>query len=84
MTILEHLIEQLRILKRAEPKSKIDCNINQRKERFEITHLGSIVKVEYFENYEKSKEQSFKYKDNFRAVAIKVLDYFNINRDKIC
>ena len=82
MTILEHLIEQLKTLKGADPKSRIDCNIDKRAERFEITHLGNSIKVDYFVNFEKTKEQSFKFKDNVKATAIKVLDYFGVKRDK--
>lgn len=82
MTILEHLVEQLKTLKRADIRSMIDCNIKQRKERFEITHLGNSIRVVYLVNSEKVKEQNFKYKDNIKAVAIKVLDFFKIPRDQ--
>ena len=82
MTILEHLIEQLKVLKRADPRSMIECNIKGRKERFEITHLGNAIRVVYLINFEKVNEQNFKFKENLKAVAIKVLDFFKIPRDQ--
>lgn len=82
MTILEHLIEQLTTLKRADPRSMIECNINQRKERFEITHLGNSVRVIYVKDSERENEQNFKFKDNLKATAIKILDFFKIPRDQ--
>ena len=84
MTILEHLMEQLKVLKRADPRSMIECNIKGRENRFEITHLGNAIRVVHLINFEKVNEQNFKFKENLKAVSIKVLDFFKIPRDQEC
>lgn len=80
MTILNDLAKKLETLKRAEPRSMMDCNITGRNDRFEMTHLGNSVKIRYIRN-DNFTEQSFKFKDNFKAVSTKILDYFKISRD---